>query len=90
VECPALLLLGSDDAIKLWWNGKLVHANNSYRAASPGQDQALVKLKKGKNTLLVKLMEGIFGCGFYFQIVTNQGSAIPGLKGYPLSKKISP
>jgi len=84
-ECPkeqkALVLVGSDDAVKVWLNGDLVHSNNVYRAASPGQDRAPVNLRKGKNRLLVKLMEGIFGCGFYLSFTTPEGDPVPGLKG---------
>jgi hypothetical protein len=75
------MLVGSDDAVKIWLNGKLVHANNIYRAAEPGQDKVPVLLKRGKNTLLVKLMEGIFGCGFYIQFCNEDGSALDTIRG---------
>jgi len=76
----AELQIGSDDAIKLWLNGELVHQNNVYRAAKPGDDVARVHLRKGTNTLLIKLMEGILGCGFYVQFATRDGTEIKGLR----------
>lgn len=76
----AELRVGSDDAIKIWLNGELVHQNNVYRAAKPGNDVARVRLRAGTNTLLIKLMEGILGCGFYIQFTTPDGAEIKGLQ----------
>ncbi len=76
----AELRVGSDDAIKIWLNGELVHQNNVYRAAKPGDDVIRVQLRRGTNTLLIKLMEGILGCGFYVQFTTPDGAEIIGLK----------
>jgi len=49
---------GSDDGIKVWLNGKVVHANNATRPISPGSDKANVTLEKGWNDLLVKVTQG--------------------------------
>ncbi len=57
-ERKARLELGSDDGIKAWLNGSVVHANNTNRGISPGQDQANVTLEKGWNTLLLKITQG--------------------------------
>jgi len=57
-EQDAVLELGSDDGIKVWLNGQVVHANNAVRPCSPGQDKANVKLKQGANTLLIKVTQG--------------------------------
>jgi hypothetical protein len=54
----ALLEMGSDDGIKVWLNGKIVHANNSIRPCTPGSDKAKIKLKPGANDLLVKVTQG--------------------------------
>ena len=53
-----LLELGSDDGIKVWLNGQVVHANNATRPASPGQDKVEVTLKQGWNPLLLKVTQG--------------------------------
>jgi HEAT repeat protein len=53
-----LLELGSDDGIKVWLNGQVVHANNATRPADPGQDKVEVTLKQGWNPLLLKVTQG--------------------------------
>ena len=53
-----MLELGSDDGIKVWLNGQVVHANNATRPCTPNQDKAKVKLKQGENTLLIKITQG--------------------------------
>ena len=45
-DCDATLLLGSDDGVKAWLNGTVVHSNNIDRGAVPDQDTAPIKLKK--------------------------------------------
>ena len=49
---------GSDDGIKIWLNGKVVHANNATRPNTPGSDRAKVTLEEGWNDLLVKVTQG--------------------------------
>ena len=49
--------VGSDDAIKVWLNGEVVHKNAVNRPASDFQDTFQVDLKKGENLLLVKVSE---------------------------------
>ena len=49
---------GSDDAVKVWLNGELVHNNPVDRGAWDFQDQFPITLKKGKNILLVAVYEG--------------------------------
>ena len=51
--------VGSDDAIKVWLNGEVVHKNAINRGASDFQDTFQVNLKKGDNLLLVKVSEWI-------------------------------
>ena len=48
---------GSDDALKVWVNGKVVHDNPVLRGSSGFQDTFKVHLNKGPNTLLVKVCE---------------------------------
>ena len=66
------LLVGSDDGVKIWLNGEVVHTNDIYRAANPDTDRVKIKLKKGKNTLLLKVTQGIGGWGFYLRIVDQK------------------
>lgn len=57
-EQDALLEIGSDDGVKAWLDGQVVHANNAVRPCTPDQDKAKVKLKQGPNTLLIKITQG--------------------------------
>jgi putative heme-binding domain-containing protein len=50
----ALLVVGSDDSIVIWLNGKQVHEFPGERAWVADSDKVKVTLKKGKNTLLIK------------------------------------
>ena len=48
---------GSDDSIKIWLNGEVVHNNPIDRGAEDFQDRFKVDLKQGDNLLLVKVSE---------------------------------
>ena len=54
----ARLELGSDDGVKVWLNGQVIHANNTVRPCSPGQDKVNVSLNQGENVLLLKITQG--------------------------------
>ncbi|MBI4582510.1 MAG: hypothetical protein HY717_00560 [Planctomycetes bacterium] len=64
--------LGSDDGVKVWLNGNLAHANHVHRAASPDQDSFRVRLKAGRNELLVKVDNGDGPTGLYFTIEAEE------------------
>lgn len=49
---------GSDDGIKVWVNGQLVHANNADRGLKPDEDRFDISLRQGHNTILVKVIQG--------------------------------
>jgi HEAT repeat protein len=50
-----VLELGSDDGIKFWLNGELVHANDADRRVNPGDDVLEMTLKQGWNTMMMKV-----------------------------------
>ncbi|QOJ11704.1 MAG: DUF1553 domain-containing protein [Chthonomonadaceae bacterium] len=50
------LQLGSDDALKVWVNGKLIHDNKVLRSLTPDQDKVALQLRKGANAILVKIV----------------------------------
>ncbi|RKU19639.1 hypothetical protein C6500_10745 [Candidatus Poribacteria bacterium] len=54
-EQQTTMLVGSDDAVKVWLNGELVHKAFVARGAGDYQDFFPVTLKRGKNALLVAL-----------------------------------
>ena len=54
-EQQTTMLVGSDDAVKVWLNGELVHKAFVARGAGDYQDFFPVTLEQGKNALLVAL-----------------------------------
>ncbi|MBI3875907.1 MAG: c-type cytochrome, partial [Verrucomicrobia bacterium] len=62
---PALLLLGSDDGVKVWHNGKPVWTNAVSRAALPYQDVVRLRLLAGGNDVLVRVQNFSGACGLY-------------------------
>jgi len=59
--------LGSDDTISVWLNGQKILAQNVYRAVEADQEHVVLKLKAGKNHLLLKICQGDGQWAFYFQ-----------------------
>jgi hypothetical protein len=71
IECTTAqdvpLSLGSDDTLTVWLNGKQLLAENVYRACAPDQTHTVLKLKPGKNALLMKVCQGDGDWAFYFR-----------------------
>ena len=44
----------SDDGIKVWLNGRVLHAFNSARSNNPGEDKIAITLNEGWNSLLAE------------------------------------
>ncbi len=61
-ENNVLMRIGSDDAVKVWLNGTVVHTNPVDRESTGFQDDFRVNLIRGDNLLLVKVSEGWGGC----------------------------
>ena len=57
------LEMGSDDGIKAWINGELVHANNAIRGYKRDSDKVQVTLNKGANELMLKVTQAHSGWG---------------------------
>lgn len=58
--------LGSDDAIRVWLNGKLVHDNKALRSLAPNQDEVKLDLLAGENRLLIKVVNASGPDGAFF------------------------
>jgi putative heme-binding domain-containing protein len=76
VEAPAdldaVVLIGTDDGCKLWVNDRLVFTDRRHQAAVPEANQVKVRLKKGKNKVLLKINNGDGPHGFYFTVLSEQ------------------
>ena len=66
--------LGSDDGIKVFLNGKQILANNANRGPAADQEKAELKLAKGENHLLIKIVNNGGQGGMYFKL---GGSSLP-------------
>lgn len=64
-----LLGIGSDDGVKVWLNGELVHENWIGRAVNKDDDLVSVTLRKGSNQLLLKVQNGIGDWGFACRVL---------------------
>jgi len=82
-EQKAQMELGSDDGVKVWLNGQLVHANNAVRPATPAEDKANVTLKEGWNPLLVKLTQGGGEWALILRFRSPDGGKLDGVKSEP-------
>lgn len=76
----AALLMGSDDGVKAWLNGAVVHSNNVDRGLVTDQDMAPIHLQAGTNELLLKITQGGGGWGACARIVGRDGRPIKGLQ----------
>ncbi|HTU91569.1 MAG TPA: choice-of-anchor C family protein [Gemmataceae bacterium] len=56
-ERTATLLVGGDDRVRVWLNGRLVHETNRTIDDPWGLDRVPVTLKAGRNTLLCKISQ---------------------------------
>lgn len=75
----AVLLMGSDDGVKAWLNGKVVHSHNVDRFEVVDQDAAPITLVKGTNDLMLKITQGGGGWSACARIVGTDGKPISGL-----------
>ena len=60
--------VGSDDAVKVWLNGTVVHRKRTSRRTTGIQDRFDTNLKAGNNLLLVKVSEYWGNWGLFFKI----------------------
>jgi HEAT repeat protein len=65
--------VGSDDGIKVWLNGEVVHENHIDRGTALDADTAPVNFAAGKNTLLVQVTQGAGGWNFIARLCAADG-----------------
>jgi len=76
----ARMEMGSDDAVKAWLNGELVHENDVDRPNRAGEDRAEVQLEKGWNELLLKVVQNAGNWGGCARFRTLDNNSVPGLR----------
>jgi len=75
-----VLELGSDDGVKVWLNGELVHEKNIGRPLKPGEDAEQVTLKAEWNDLLLKVTNGGGGWEACVCLVDKDGNLLKGVR----------
>ncbi len=70
------LRLNSDDGIKVWLNGKLVHSNNVARGVSATADSVKISLKKGPNPIIIKVVNGGGEDGLIFNYGSDKDARV--------------
>jgi len=69
------LAIGSDDSVKVYLNGKIVHENCVGRAVQKDQDIVPVTMEKGDNPILIKVDNGTGDWGFSMRLL-NESQAL--------------
>ncbi|MFQ6091191.1 MAG: alpha-mannosidase [bacterium] len=77
IERNALLLVGSDDAVKIYVNGIEVHSREVARGWRPDQDTVLVRMGAGWNRILAKVANGVGDFALSVRLVDEQGGPLP-------------
>lgn len=79
-EKTAWLLVNSDDGVKVWLNGTVVHANNVSRSLNGAPDKVKITLQPGWNELLLKVTQNNAGWGFCVRLTDADGSQLKDVK----------
>ncbi len=83
VARDVVLDIGSDDGVKVWLNGQLIHANNAVRGMAGPTDHAEARLRLGWNDVLVKVTQHTAGCELCMRIKGIDGSRIEDMRVDP-------
>jgi HEAT repeat protein len=83
VDRACQLWIGSDDGVKVWLNGQVVHSANVPRAITPDSDKFNVKLNQGWNSLMLKITQNNMPWEFCVRFRNNDGLSIPTLRFDP-------
>jgi CubicO group peptidase (beta-lactamase class C family) len=74
-ETKGLLGIGSDDAVKVWLNGKVIHDHWIGRGVQVDEDMVPVVLRAGKNYLMLKVLNMSDGWGFACRLMGPDSQA---------------
>lgn len=88
-EVTCQLHMGYDDGCKVWLNGEIVFEDNRYGGFQYDMESISVTLKKGKNTLLIKISEWMGSHGFSARFSTLDDQNIVDLAYDPIEKPVS-
>ena len=75
--------LGTNDTATLWLNGEKMLSKEVERSAVPDSDIVPVYLRKGENTILVKVCNTEYDWGLYLRITDEEGNTLTNLTLWP-------
>lgn len=78
-QMDARLLVGSDDGVKVWLNGELIHSKHLRRGLTRDEDTVAMRLRQGSNRLLLKVDQGEGGWALMARLVADSGKAPEGV-----------
>lgn len=67
-DTEAWMGLGSDDGVKIWLNGELIHDKWIRRPSRVDEDVVPMHLKKGKNRMLIKIQNATIDWSFVYRV----------------------
>ncbi|MHC4575336.1 MAG: hypothetical protein ACYS76_14600 [Planctomycetota bacterium] len=73
-EARAVLGIGFDDSVKVWFNGQLVHERWEIRGVIPDDDRVPVAFKKGSNQLVLKIQNRGGPWGFSCRLLESEAA----------------
>lgn len=76
-EREGLLKFGTDDGSALWLNGERLAGSAAGRALTVDQDTVKAKLRKGKNAILLKVLQGGSRWAFCLRVTDLNGTPLP-------------
>lgn len=75
-----VLALGSDDVVAVWLNGRKEFENDVQRGYGSRQDRVPLRLRRGRNTLLLKITQAVGAWAFGAHLIDEQGSPAEGIR----------
>lgn len=79
----AVLLVGSDDGVRVWLNGEMILTNDIGRGLEKDQDKLNIALKEGANHLTFKINNRSGGWNLAARIAGVDGEDISGIRYLP-------
>ena len=70
------ILTGSDDALRVWLNGRPIQKVLALRAASIDQESTIAELRAGDNTLIAEVSQASGGWGLYLRLEDADGAPL--------------
>jgi len=70
------LVLGSDDSLTVWIDGRQVHDFGGARAWGPDQDRVALELEAGEHEVLLRVGQGVGDWAFSFALLGGEGGAL--------------